>query len=113
VRIFFKRNTVGKAPTVDLWGYPEITLETRPSKQPIRDFRGYEIFTSNPLKCTKGLFGSHHFGAGIKKFISDSRIYLFGYHKIKHRFYLKLYDFYFMSDLNSFLVPCYLCVFAK
>jgi hypothetical protein len=104
---------VGEAPTVDLWGYPKITLETRPSKQPIGDFWGYEIFSSNPLKCTKGSFGFHHFRARIKKCISDSMIYLFGYHEIKHEIYLKFYDFYFMPGLNSFLVHYYFCVFAK
>jgi hypothetical protein len=111
VGIFKKRKTVGEAPTIDLWGIPRL-----PSKP-------------GPVNNLSGIFGDTRYSPPIPSNALRARLDpiilgpesinlflilgLFGYHKIKHRIYLKFHDFYFMPDVNSFLVPYYLCVFAK
>jgi hypothetical protein len=58
-----------------------------------------------------GLVGLPSFEAGIKEFICKK--YLFHCHRIAYGIHLEFHDFHPMSNLNSCLVPCYLCGFTK
>jgi hypothetical protein len=63
-----------------------------------------------PHKCIiLGLVWLSLYSAGIKEFICDFGNYFF----LAATELVKFYEFHSMSNFNIFMVPCYLCGFAK
>jgi hypothetical protein len=67
----------------------------------------------NSVKYHLGLVWLPLFWARIKEFICDSRNYLFGCHGIGYRIHFEFHDFHPMHNLNTYVVSCHFCGFAK
>jgi hypothetical protein len=65
------------------------------------------------IEIDLGLVWLSLFGARIKEFICDSRNYLFGCHGIGYKIHFEFHDFHPMPNLNTYVVPCHFCGFAK